>query len=159
MQLLKHKLRLKSQSKRINWKKGSAELIGFALVLPVLCALIMISLGIIQTGVMRQSIEYATYMSARSAVTCDTYSKAQEQAKSTAIANLSSSAKTADQAKVTVTLVGGTSSTTGSGITWEKGALAKVTITLPFKSIIDLKEHTMTSTMYMMVERPAKTYT
>jgi hypothetical protein len=122
--------------------------------------MIITIIGIMQTGIMRQSLEYTNYMSARAAVVCDNYADALAQAKSTAVMTLSDTTFGVylDDMKVSVTLVGGTSSTNGSGITWEKGALAKCQITLPYKSLIDFKVHTMSSTLYVMVEQPAKTY-
>lgn len=153
-------MQIKKLKRRINWRKGSAELIGIALTLPVLCVLLLMIVGVIQSGIMRQSLEYTTYLSARAAVTCDSAEAASIQARNTAIMTLEDNTFGIDleQVRVTVELVAGTSDVGGSGITWEKGALAKCEITAPFKSIATFTEEQMTSTLYMMVERPARTY-
>lgn len=155
--------------KAIDWRKGSSELIGFALVLPALCILLLLSIGVIQTGLMRQMVEYSTYMAARAAVTCDVEYGTQgggvpdivvDTAKATARATLqgTSFGVDIDDINVSIELVGGTSSVFGGGITWEKGALAKCTVTVPFKAVSSFEEKNMTSAIYIMVERPARTY-
>jgi hypothetical protein len=63
-----------------------------------------------------------------------------------------------DDIEVSLVLVGGTSSTSGSGITWEKGALVRCQISIPYRSLISFTDKTMTSAIYAMVETPAKTY-
>lgn len=160
----------KSLRKRpVDWRKGSAEMIGFALVLPALCILLLLSVGIIQTGLMRQMVEYSTYTAARAAVTCDIEYGTQgggvpepvvEAARNAAKMTMQNSTFgiDADRIAVSVELVGGTSSAFGGGITWEKGALAKCTLTVPFQAASSFEEKDMTSTIYIMVERPARTY-
>ena len=65
------------QMRRIRWRKGGGELIGFALIMPtimlVFCALIMAA----QLGIARQSIEYTTYSACRAAVICESKEQAQ----------------------------------------------------------------------------------
>lgn len=153
--------------KKVDWRKGGAELIGIGLAMPVICLLLIMIVGIMQAGIMRQSLEYTTYMAARAAVTCETSTEAIEQARTTALMTIADSSFGIDVDAVTVKLqlVGGTSSTSGgaseawqNGITWEKGALVKCQIDVPFRSLINFQDETMTSIIYMMVERPAKTY-
>lgn len=151
--------KFKPKKKKINWKSGSAELIGIGLAMPVLCLMIIAVVGIMQTGIMRQALEYATYMSARAAVSCETAEEAQRQAEATCLMTMedNSFGVETEDVDVDLQLVGGTSSTNG-GITWEKGALVKCQVTVPFKSLISFSETNMTSIIYMMVERPARTY-
>lgn len=150
-----------NRNRKIDWKRGSAELIGIGLALPVLCVLLIMIVGIMQAGIMRQTMEYATYMAARAAVVCETQQAAQTEATTTAKMTLQDSSFGIDIDAVTVSvqLVGGTSSTTnGSQIEWEKGALAKCEISVPYRSLINFQDTTMNSIIYMMVERPAHTY-
>ncbi len=149
------------KNKKINWKKGSAELIGIAISFPVLCVMILVVIGIMQTGIIRQSLEYANYMAARAAVTSAEQTTAQQEAYTTAKMTLESSTfgVDIDRLDVSLELVGGTSSTIdGSGIKWEKGALVKCQTRIPYKSLVDFQYHEMASTLYLMVEQPAKTY-
>lgn len=151
--------------KKIDWHKGGAELIGIGLAMPVICLLLIMIVGIMQAGIMRQSLEYTTYMAARAAVTCETSTEAIEQARTTALMTIADSSFGIDVDAVTVSLqlVGGTTAATSAkselnGIGWEKGALAKCTVQVPFRSLINFQDQIMSSTIYMMVERPAKTY-
>lgn len=147
--------------KKINWKKGSSELIGFAMVIPLLAILMFTIINIMQLGLIRQTLEYTTYMSARAAVVCEDYNTALTQAETTAKMTLANSTYGVDpdQVQVHLEVVGGTSSTSGSGITWEKGALLKCQIAVPINQLMDvLSSGAMSSTLYIMVERPAKTY-
>ena len=146
--------------KAINWRRGSSELIGFALIIPLLATLMFTIITVMQLGLVRQSLEYATYMGARAAVVCEDYSTALTQAQTTARMTLGNSTYGVDQNSVSVRLelVGGTSSTSGSGITWEKGALLKCEVSAPINQFINILSGDMTSCIYVMVERPARTY-
>lgn len=151
----------KNRRRGIDWRKGGAELISIGLAMPIICMLIIMCVGIMQAGIVRQALEYATYMAARAAVTCDSQSDAVVQAASTAKMTMAGSSfgVDLDQMVVTVELVGGTSSATnGSGISWEKGALAKCRVTVPYRSLTTFTDETMSSAIYMMVEKPAHTY-
>lgn len=151
--------------RKIDWKKGGSELLSMALVLPIFCWMIVSLVTLMQKGVIRQTLEHATYMSARAAVVCETPSSARAQAQSTARSTMSSNSFgiTPEDIQVSVELVGGTTSTTSStslssgGITWEKGALAKCEVTVPYITMTG-REESITSTIYMMVEKPARRY-
>jgi len=160
-----HEYIKRCREKKIDWRKGGAELIGIGLAMPVLCLLLIMIVGIMQAGVMRQSLEYTTYMAARAAVTCETASEAQAQATTTALMTIANSSFgiEVDAVRVSLQLVGGTTAASSAqssldGIGWEKGALVKCQISVPFRSLISFRDETMTSIIYMMVERPAKTY-
>lgn len=149
---------------KINWKRGGAELIGIALAFPLLCAMIIMAVGVMQTGITRQSLEYANYMGARAAVTADNYETARTQAASAVKMTLNDNTfgVDIDNVSVNIDLVAGTtaagSNSSSNGITWEKGALAKCETVVPYKSLFDFQEHQMKSTLYVMVEKPAKTF-
>lgn len=147
----------------IRWKKGSSELIGFALILPAIAVILFSVITVFQICLARQSLEHATYMAGRAAVVCDTYNAAVEQARMTARSSLVESTFhiNQDDIRVSLELVGGTSSPTeGSRITWEKGALVKCTVSFPVNGVVALlgRDVTMDSCIYLMVERPARTY-
>lgn len=148
------------KKKQIDWKKGSSELISMAIVLPIIFMLIFSVIGIIQIGLIRQTLEYTTYLSGRAAVVCEDYNTALAQATSAAKMTMAESTfgANADEVTVKLELVGGTSSTTGSGIEWEKGALLKCQVIVPAYEFLSFSHKDLTSTIYMMVERPAKTY-
>lgn len=145
---------------KVNWKKGSSELVSMAIVLPIIFMLIFSVIGIIQIGLVRQTLEYTAYLSGRAAVVCETLEEAKVEALSAAKMTISQSTfgVNPDNVVVDLQLVGGTSSTTGSGITWEKGALLSCKVSIPAYDYITLSDATFSTTIYMMVERPARTY-
>ena len=146
---------------KINWRKGSSELISMAIVLPILFMLIFGSIGIIQIGLLRQTLEYTAYLSGRAAVVCETMEEAKTEALSAAKMTIAQSTFGVDpeHVEVDLQLVGGTSSTTGSGIEWEKGALLSCKVSVPAYDYVTLSGAKFSTTIYMMVERPARTYT
>lgn len=149
--------------KDIRWNRGAAELIGFALILPCIAIILFSVITIFQVCLARQTLEHTTYMAGRAAVVCETYQSALSQAQATARSTLADSTIGVNPEDVTVSLdlVGGTSNATGSGITWEKGALVKCTVKIKIDEIMTLgsgSDGTMESTIYIMVERPARTY-
>jgi len=154
--------KLLKKLKAIRWNRGAAELIGFTLILPCIVIVLFSVITIFQVCLARQTLEHATYMAGRAAVVCETQSSALHQAESTAKSTIASSTMgiNPDNVTVNLTLVGGTSSANGSGITWEKGALVKCTVRAKVDEILPLGsgDGTMESTIYLMVERPARTY-
>lgn len=155
-------LRIRKKHRKIDWHKGSGELIGIALAMPLLCVILIMIIGIIQTGIARQTLEHAAYLGARAAVTCDNQTDAETQAYAVIDATLSANTFSidTDNINVDIALVSGTSDTLtgGTTIAWEKGALIKLQVTVPYYSMATFSENTMSSILYMMVEKPAKTY-
>lgn len=154
---------LRMKKHRPNWKKGSSELIGFALILPAIAIILFSVITIFQICLARQSLEHATYMAGRAAVVCANINAGTEQARMAARNALTESTFQIEQddIQVSLQLVGGTSSPTGgSGITWEKGALVKCQVTFPVNGVFALlnDDAVMDSCVYLMVERPARTY-
>lgn len=154
--------------KKINWKKGSSELISMTICLPLLLFIIYAMVGVIQLGLMRQTLEYTVYASARAAVVCDDPGEAQRQAKNVAVTTLANTTfgGDIDNIQVNLKLVGGTSQASGAGasehsmdgIRWEKGALLQCEIVVPMFNFSILGKDSMRTTLFMMVEKPARTY-
>lgn len=154
--------------KKINWKKGSSELISMTICLPLLLFIIYAMVGVIQLGLMRQTLEYTVYASTRAAVVCDNPTDAQLQARNIAVTTLANTTfgGDIDNIQVNLKLVGGTSQTSGpsasehsmDGIRWEKGALLQCEIVVPMFNFSILGKDSMRTTLFMMVEKPARTY-
>lgn len=154
--------------KKINWKKGSSELISMTICLPLLLFIIYAMVGVIQLGLMRQTLEYTVYASTRAAVVCDNPTDAQIQARNTAVTTLENTTfgGDVDNIQVNLKLVGGTSQAGGTGasasamdgIRWEKGALLQCEIVVPMFNFSILGKDSMRTTLFMMVENPARTY-
>lgn len=149
---------------KIRWKKGSS-LVEFALVLPALCMILFSIIVISQLVLCRQSLEHTAYLGARAAVVCDNYEDARYQLSTVVKESIKKSVFGVDDDGVvtSIALVAGTSGTTGSasssnGITWEKGALAEITVTVSMEKALSIGPDTMSTTLYIMVERPAAIY-
>lgn len=157
------------RNRRINWRRGSAELVGLALVLPIICFILIVSMGVMQVGIMRLAVEHSTYMAARAASTCDlAYDANRTGVPSEAIIEAENAAKMTlanntfgidiDNVEVHIELVGGTSAA-GGEIRWEKGALIKCTVIVPFQMFSGgANNGTVTGSTYIMVERPTRIY-
>ena len=59
------------------WKRGSAEMVGFIVILPCITFFLVCLASLIQMGMVRSRMEYAAYAACRAAVV-STKDKAQE---------------------------------------------------------------------------------
>lgn len=116
--------------KKINWRQGGGELMGFTLILPVImlvfCAVIMAS----QLGIARQSVEYTTYSAARAAVICENQAQAQ-QAAELIVEDVIYEIPGVEAGSATVTLQN------YMGATWQKGGLIKCTVEVKVNRIAE----------------------
>lgn len=147
--------------KKIKLKQG-ADMVEFAIVLPALCLLIFSIIVIAQLCLCRQTMQYALYNSSRAAVVCENYETAKITMENVAKSSMQTSTFGIDPSDVQVelTLVSGTIANAGApssnnNIAWEKGALAECKITVRLDKMMKIGPDTMTSTIYVMVERPA----
>lgn len=152
------------QLKKIERKKGG-DILAFAMILPAICVIIGAIIVIAQLFLCRQSIEYANYFAANSAVICDNYADASVTMDSVAKSTLQASSFGIKSGDITtsVKLVAGTSATPGetnanNNIRWEKGSMAQFIVTVNIKKILAIGPDTMQSVMFVMVQRPATVY-
>lgn len=142
--------------KNIKLKKGSS-LLEFSIILPGLCLILFAIITVAQLALARQSIEQALYFGARAASVCETYDTAKSQMTAVVQSTMEESTFGIDTSKIEVELevVAGTTNTGNpSEITWEKGALLRCTIKVPLSGYMNIGPKYMTSTMYIMLERP-----
>lgn len=134
--------------RRIRWKKGGGELIGFVLVLPIImfvfCAIIMAG----QLGIARQSIEYTTYSAARAAVICENQNQAQLAAE-LIVDEMIYDIPGVEPGSASVNLQN------YMGSTWQKGGLIKCTVEVKVNTISPWSVSRVTADITMMIERPA----
>lgn len=134
--------------RKVNWRRGGGELIGFALVLPIVmmvfCAIIMAA----QLGLARQTIEYTTYSACRAAVICETETQAQLAAEKVVDDMIYSIPGVRDgSAQVVIHNY--------TGNRWEKGGLVNCTVTVTVDTITPWTASDVTADITMMIERPA----
>ena len=141
--------------KNIKWNKGSGELLGFAICLPmimfIICGLIMV----LQLGLAKQSLEYATYSAARAAVVQHDMADARSAASASADATLSSGTIGVENIEVELEIVAGRTLAGTDDIGWQKGALLRCTVTIDINTIAPFAGSRMASEIIMMIEFPA----
>lgn len=71
---------VKKNNKKVNWERGSAELIGFAVCLPFLLIFSIAILSTIQISIVKQTTQYVTYSAARAASLSATFDIAKQRA-------------------------------------------------------------------------------
>ena len=149
-------------TRKIRWKKGSS-ILEFSLVSPFIFVFILALVVIAQLSLCRISLENTAYHSARAAVVCEDYESAVYQMNTVAVSTIQASTFgiSDDGIRTALNLVAGTTgagNNGGSNITWEKGALVECTITVDIDRLIAFGPDTMSTTVYVMVERPVATY-
>lgn len=156
--------RIKNKPKQ----RGSSEILSLAIVLPLILVIIFGVIWVIQLGMLRQSLEYAVYVAGRAAVTQETREAATREADFAAkrALEISTFGFDVDATTVQLQMMSGTTTTDGShradgslDVTWEKGAFVKITISTPAHTFMSYSNRQMTSSILMMVERPAHMYT
>lgn len=70
----------KKKMRGIDWKKGSAEAVGFAVCLPFLLIFSIAILSTIQTSIVKQTTQYVTYSAARAASLSASFDIAKQRA-------------------------------------------------------------------------------
>jgi len=148
-------LKLIIHLKKINWKKGSGELIGFAICLPMIMFIILGLVMILQLGLAKQSLEYATYSAARAAVVQNDMASAENAAQGNAEAALNSGTMGIEDIGVEIELIAGRTIEGTGNIGWQKGALIRCTVSIDIDTIGPFRNSRMTSNIVMMVEFPA----
>ena len=153
------------------WKRGSAEMVGFIVILPCITFFLVCLASLIQMGMVRSRMEYAAYAACRAAVV-STKDKAQEQAEMVARENT----KAAGGAKISLVNVkvervdpvtGKAASSkkkkkksskkaSGSDTDWGKGVYVRCTVTCDVKTFTLFTSGRKSSAIVMMVEEGAE---
>jgi Flp pilus assembly protein TadG len=140
--------------RKIKWERGSGELLGFAIALPliliVFCAIIMAA----QLGLARQALEYALYTAGRAAVVQNDFPSARNAAEMVAGTELYSGTFGISGFEIDIETVGGSYDASSGTVRWEKGALVKVVVTIYVDTIAPFSDSVLSSEITMMVERP-----
>jgi hypothetical protein len=135
-------------------RRGSGEIVGFAIVMPLLmlvfCALIMAA----QLGLARQALEYSLYTAARAAVVQDNIVNARNAANLMADAEIQTGTIGVTGYDLQMEVISGTFNPASGGIRWEKGALLKVILTIDVDTISPFRDSQLASEIIMMIERP-----
>lgn len=150
---------LKMKRNKINWRKGSGELIGFAIVLPLLMILIMGIVGVAQLGLTRMALEQAAYIGCRAGVVRSDAESAQYAAENAVKMRLGQAAFGIEQDDIEVALTpvaGITDTSTTTTPEWVKGTMVEMVVTVKVTTFLPLLPDTMQTSINMMVEQPAR---
>ena len=134
--------------KKVRWRKGGGELIGFVLVLPIIMFVFSAIIMAAQLGIARQSIEYTTYSAARAAVICENQNQAQSAAE-LIVNDMIYEIPGVEPRSASVTIQN------YMGSTWQKGGLINCTVEVKVNTISPWSSSMVTSDITMMIERPA----
>lgn len=135
--------------KKINWKKGGGEILGFGIVMPMLVILFCGIISSAQLAMANETLQYAAYSSCRAAVVSSTQDIALERAETVAREIISqSSVADIDTLDVKLTLMDST-------MDWKKGSFVRCDITVYIDTMMPFTSRNRTSSIIMMIERPA----
>ena len=147
-------LKLYNRFKKIDWRSGVGELIGFAICLPLIMILLCGLIMVVQLGSAKQTLEYATYSAARGAVVQETFYQAKSAAEAFAASALETGTFGVSNIDVQIETIGGTYDVSSNSVNWEKGSLMKCVVTIDVDTIAPFADKRMSSEIIMMVERP-----
>lgn len=133
--------------KRLDFKKGSGEMLSLVLVLPAILTVIMFMASLIQVTLVRQKLEYATYSVCRSAAITSDYNTAISNAVKLATASgdytMSICGVTSDGAEYAI-----------SEVNWQEGTYIKLTLGTEIEPFFPLFfDDDYSSTVVMMIEQ------
>lgn len=131
----------------IKWDRGSGDLLSLALVLPMILVMFIVMISLTQYSIAKQSLAYATYMSARKAVVCKNYEEADKAAE--AAANHYELSAFRNWSSVSIT---GTDMPGGSLTNWRHGNFVIVTVKANYDLLIPFNNTTIKSDIIMMIE-------
>lgn len=149
---------------KINWEKGSGEMLSFAIVMPIICLIIIAVIGYFQYSFIRQQLEYATYKTVREAVVCENLAEAQNIAQK-AVNAYAPKAWLKKGTKIETKLFFTGNGVNGFGMdgselvenpnSWHKGNFIDCQLTGKYLLLIPFGNKTVTTNLTMMIENEA----
>ena len=124
-------------------EKGSTEVFAFTALAPVMVILFALLVTIVQSGSLKEKLEYTTYVAGRAAVVSETYKDAKQNALKVAKADLDSYGADYEDLKVTLSYA--------SGKKWKKGSYITCEVSVKFKG-----DNKKSFSLTMAVEKPDK---
>ena len=141
---------MKKNEKKAFFKRGSAELLSFVIILPIVTLVISFMLFCITVSNEKQRLEYITYSVARCASITDTYSEAMKNCQS--ILNCSFDDDTSFSVEMKRVDEYGRYHKITNETQWEKGEFIAVTVTVQNDKIQALSNDSISSTIVVMLE-------
>ena len=136
--------------KKIKWKKGSGEILGFCAIVPMLFIMFMVLISALQVGIAKQRMEYAAYSACRAAVVSSDNDTANAQANGVANEYLDSM-NCIDSGSVNVDL-----KVIDTDTSWVKGHFVECTLSADVQTILPFFTNgTKSVSIVMMIENPS----
>lgn len=130
---------------RTYWRKGSAELLGFMMVLPFIVIMIYIIITTTQVAHINQALTYCAYNACRSAVVSDNKSTAEQRADQTYNLQFGTdNSSTYGYDGCSLELLGSKK--------WEKGAFVRCTVRYHVDALILFSDGIREQSIVMMIE-------
>lgn len=147
---------MKRFKKKEFWEMGSGEIIGFLYTLPILLTLMVMLIGIIQVGALKERLEYTAYVGCRAAVVAKDFQTAEKNAEETVRHDLESSSLQydPDSLEVSLRLIETGKGTKNQKNTWTKGNYVECLVKVNVKTVTPLIAGMKTTKIVMMIERP-----
>ena len=125
--------------KKMKWKKGSGEILGFCAIIPMLFIMFMVLISALQVGIAKQRMEYAAYSACRAAVVSSDNDTANAQANGVANEYLDS-----------MNCIDSTDTS------WVKGHFVECTLSADVQTILPFFTNgTKSVSIVMMIENPS----
>ena len=135
--------------RKINWKKGGGEIIGFGIVMPMLIVLFCGIISSAQLSMANETLQYSAYSSCRAAVVSSDLDIATDRAKTIAKETISKNGSIdINTLDVKLTLMDASKG-------WVKGNFVQCDITVYVDTMMPFTSRDRTSSIIMMIERPA----
>ena len=154
------------KKKRISWRKGSGEALGFLSLLPVIFLLIIGIISIVKLTSLRQKMEYTAYVACRAAALSNTKPAAEENARKVAEIELAGYSDIYDvdllDVKIDAVSKGSfpvsfvscyDSRSRKTNKTWNKGKFVKCVLTVHLNDSNIFLSGDKTCTIYMALEK------
>lgn len=136
--------------RRIDWKRGSGEIVGFAMILPAITFVFCAIVAVAQVGLIKQKLEYTAYTAGRACVVSETRERAEKRAGSITKESLRKTGGGLRDDSIRCKL-----KILDEKKKWEKGKFVQVTVSAYVKSIMPFTSGRRSARIVMMVERPA----
>ena len=130
------------------WKKGSAEILGFTVILPMIVFCITVITSLVQLSITQEHLEYTVYSAARAAVTSDDDVTAITRAKEVAESCFEEAGYDPDSVNVSITL-------DDTSLGWVKGNFITCEVSFYVDLLSPFADGDRSASIVMMVERPA----
>lgn len=134
------------------WKKGSVEVFSYICILPAVFMLMVMVVGMVQLGTLKEKMEYTTYVACRAAAASETKAKAKINAQEVAEENLKGLTNSYEDGSLKVNIKCISGKIGKSTSKWEKGNYVQCDLTVNATTITPFIKGKKTYSIVMAIE-------